>query len=317
MNTISMLSLDFLIFAAVVLTVVIVSRRLDTNIAVRRRLQGENPPQSSSDKAASRGPLLRTEAPRNPLLAWVQKSTLQDPQERGKLRRDLEQAGFTSQAAPAIYVVTRFTLAVALPFAFLFGQQFLPSPTTGLKLIFVTVVLCAAGLIGPRAFIDNRAGSRRTEIENEFPDALDLMVVCVESGLGLEGSVLRVGQETTHSHPRIAHEFLLVSQELRAGRTRAEALRNMGERTQVERIKAFVALLIQTDSLGGSIATSLRTYSAEMRNHRMLRAEEKAMRLPVLLTIPLVMCILPVIITAVMLPPMIDAVHAFAPGPGK
>ncbi len=105
----------------------------------------------------------------------------------------------------------------------------------------------------------------------------------------------------------------MVSYELRAGRTRAEALRHLADRTQVEMIASFVALLIQTDTLGGSIAQSLRTYSAEMRSHRMLKAEEKAMRLPVLLTIPLVLFILPVIMGAVMLPPVLDGIRNFIP----
>jgi tight adherence protein C len=108
----------------------------------------------------------------------------------------------------------------------------------------------------------------------------------------------------------------MVSNELRAGRTRAESLRNMADRSQVEMISSFVALLIQTDSLGGSIAQSLRIYSSEMRTHRMLKAEEKAMRLPVLLTVPLVLCILPVIMAAVMLPPVLDAQRNFIPAMG-
>ena len=105
----------------------------------------------------------------------------------------------------------------------------------------------------------------------------------------------------------------MVSQELRAGRSRAEALRSLADRVQVDVIKSFVALLIQTDALGVSIAQSLRTYSHEMRQHRMLKAEEKAMRIPVLLTIPLVACILPVIVTAVMLPAIIDTVRNVIP----
>jgi len=132
----------------------------------------------------------------------------------------------------------------------------------------------------------------------------------------LEGGLLRVGQETKISHPRVSEEFELVSQELRVGRSRADALRNMGERTGVDVVKAFVTLLIQTDSLGGSIAQALRTYSEEMRKHRMLKAEEKAMRLPVLLTIPLVGCILPVIFVAVMLPAIIEAQRSFMPAMG-
>jgi tight adherence protein C len=125
-----------------------------------------------------------------------------------------------------------------------------------------------------------------------------------------------VGDETHESHPRISLEFQMISLELRAGRTRAEALRHMADRCQVEMINSFVALMIQTDALGGSIAQTLRTYSAEMRQHRMLRAEEKAMRLPVLLTVPLVLFILPTIMGAVMLPPVIDAIRNFLPAMG-
>ena len=104
-----------------------------------------------------------------------------------------------------------------------------------------------------------------------------------------------------------------VNQDLRVGRSRAEALRGMADRTGVDMIVSFVALMIQTDALGGSIAQSLRTYSAEMRQTRMLRAEEKAMRIPVLLTVPLVLCILPVIVTAVMLPAIIGVMRGFGP----
>jgi tight adherence protein C len=156
-------------------------------------------------------------------------------------------------------------------------------------------------------------GGRKVEIEHEFPDALDLMVVCVEAGLGLEAAFVRVSSEVTESHPRISHEFGTISDELRAGRTRAEALRNLGERTDVPALKSFSALLIQTDALGTSIAQTLRTYSQEMREHRFLAAEEKAMRIPVLMTIPLVACILPVVVSALLLPPMIDLARDFGP----
>jgi tight adherence protein C len=186
-------------------------------------------------------------------------------------------------------------------------------PMKGMMFLVIAVGLAVVGLILPRGILDNRTNARKTEIENEFPDTLDLMVVCVESGLGLEGAFVRVGNETAESHPRVSKEFALVSYELQAGRTRAEALRHMAERTQVDMIASFVALLIQTDALGGSIAATLRTYSAEMRQHRMLKAEEKAMRLPVLLTIPLVLFILPVIMLAVMLPPVIDGIRTFLP----
>jgi len=104
-----------------------------------------------------------------------------------------------------------------------------------------------------------------------------------------------------------------MSDELRAGRSRADALRNLADRADVDAVKSFVALLIQTDSLGTSVGQTLKTYAAEMREHRFLRAEEKAMRIPVLMTIPLVACILPVIVTALLLPPIIDVIRTLVP----
>ena len=258
---------DLLVFGLVVLTVFVSSRRVEAGLSVRRRLRGEAP-ETVREKSTS--PLFRATEVRNPVLAWVQKTTLQDPAERTALRRDLAMAGFDHQAAPAIYVITRFGLAVGLPAAFMFANSLLAKPMTGFMLVAVALGGAVIGLIAPRALLDNRVTARKTELEHEFPDALDLMVVCVESGLGLEGAILRVGEETKESHPRISTEFHMISFELRAGRTRAEALRNMAERCQVDMVSAFVALLIQTDSLGGSIATTLRTYTSEMRHHRML-----------------------------------------------
>jgi tight adherence protein C len=210
-------------------------------------------------------------------------------------------------------VIIRFVLAIALPIGYLLSQTLSPTPTTGAKLIVIALAYCATGLIGPRAIVDRRGNARKTAIQHEFPDALDLMVVCVEAGLGLEAAFVRVGAEVTESHPRISEEFNAVSDELRAGRTRAEALRNLGDRTDVPALKSFSALLIQTDALGTSIAQTLRTYSLEMRQDRFLKAEEKAMRIPVLMTVPLVACILPVVVTALMLPAIIGVVRDLLP----
>jgi len=135
----------------------------------------------------------------------------------------------------------------------------------------------------------------------------------VEAGLGLDAAFIRVGEEIHESHPRIAKEFGRLAEELRAGRSRAEALRAMADRCDVQGIRSFVALLIQTDVLGASVAQTLRTYSAEMRQTRYLRAEEKAMRIPVLMTIPLVVCILPVIVGALLLPAVLDVIRLLGP----
>lgn len=301
--------IELVAFIVVVAGVVYAERRLAAGLNVRRRLHGE--PAATANPA--RSSVVRQSGVRNPMLAWVQGQTLSNPQEREKLRSDLTAAGFPSPAAPALYVMIRFGLAIGLPLLFLLLQGVTGFGLKPAQLILLTLILSALGLIVPRAFIDNRASSRRSRLEAEFPDALDLMVVCVEAGLALEASFIRVGEDIAISHRRIAGEFRILSQELAAGRSRADALRNMAERTQVAVVKSFVALLIQTDTLGVSIAQSLRTYSQEMRQHRMLRAEEKAMRIPVLLTLPLVAFILPVIVTSVMLPAIIDTVRNVLP----
>jgi len=301
------LLIDGAIVALVVLVGFAVSRQLQTGGSVRRRLG------TPIDEGGALEPnsIVRAERPKNPILAWIQKATLADPKERQTIRRDLALAGFESPAAPAIYVIFRFSMAAGLPIGFLLFEHFANNPLTGFKLFAATAMLCGAGLIAPRAYIDNRVGAWRTKLENDFPDVLDLLVVTVEAGLGIEAGFIRVAEETAESHASVSAELMKVNQDLRVGRTRAEALRAMADRTGVDMIVSFVALLIQTDALGGSIAQSLRTYSAEMRQTRMLRAEEKAMRIPVLLTIPLVLCILPVIVTAVMLPAIIGVMRAF------
>ena len=139
------------------------------------------------------------------------------------------------------------------------------------------------------------------------------MLVCVEAGLGLESAFSRVGMEMTTSHPLLAEQFGAVVLELRAGRSREDALRRMADRAGVDEIRAFATLLVQSTKLGSSIAQTLRIYAAEMRERRRMRAEEKAHRLPVLLSVPLVTCMLPVMIGVLMLPAVIRVMRTVWP----
>ena len=143
----------------------------------------------------------------------------------------------------------------------------------------IVVISALAGLYLPAVFIAAKADRRQREIINGFPDALDLMLVCVEAGLGLEAAFARVGMEMTNSHPTLAEQFGAVVLELRAGRSHEDALRRMADRAGADEIRAFATLLIQSSKLGSSIAQTLRVYAAEMRERRRMRAEEKAHRL--------------------------------------
>jgi tight adherence protein C len=309
MSTSIELVVEILIFCAVVLMSIGVAHEVGRLLNQRRRLGGEGTPGSLAAI-----PLLTERVGQNNFFQWIQSSTsISDMQERHKLRRALSMAGFDNPNAVIWYVIGRFSLAIMLPVIFLLLQSVSSRPMTGLALVFWPLVLCGAGLLIPGRILASRANARQTRLECEFPDALDLMVVCVEAGLSLDSSFIRVGNEIGKSHPRIAEEFAKVSEQLRAGRARADALRAMADRTGVNAVKSFVALLIQTELLGSSVAQTLRTFSTEMRETRFLRAEEKAMRIPVVMTIPLVACILPVIVTAALLPAMIDIVRTVLP----
>jgi len=300
------------VFVAVVSLALWAGQRLQGAFAVHRRMRGETI--ASGDTPVRRSALVKKRGVSNPILGWVQASTaINTSAEGGKLKKTLAIAGFENPSAPVWFVIARFGLAIGLPFAFLAIQALSDKPATGAGLIFVSLFFCAVGMIAPQAIVDRMAQMKRTTIEHQFPDALDLMVVCVEAGLGLESAFVRVGTEIHESHPQIARQFTMVSEELRAGRSRADALRGLGERSDVPALRSFAALLIQTDALGTSIAQTLRTYSQEMREHRFLKAEEKAMRIPVLMTVPLVACILPVIVTALLLPSIIDVIREIIP----
>ena len=229
------------------------------------------------------------------------------------LRQKLVAAGYSAPYAPRVYTAIRLSLIVALPllmlgFFYMSGDS--PSMT---KLYFTLLIAAAFGLYLPNLFIRAKAARRQRELINAFPDALDLMLVCVEAGLGLEAAFARVGQELTRSHPLLAEQFGAVVLELRGGRSREDALRRLADRAGADEIRAFATLLIQSTKLGSSVAQTMRVYASEMRERRRMRAEEKAHRLPVLISIPLVACMLPTMIGVLMLPAAIRVIRAIVP----
>ena len=229
------------------------------------------------------------------------------------LRRKLVAAGFKAAYAPRVYTLLRLVLVIALPGLVLL-LLWVTGSSPGMGQLYASLVIAAAlGLYVPSLLVRIRAERRQRELVNGFPDALDLMLVCVEAGLGLEAAFARVGMEITTSHPRLAEQLGAVVLELRAGRSHEDALRRMADRAGADEIRAFATLLIQSTKLGTSVAQTLRIYAAEMREKRRMRAEEKAHRLPVLISIPLVACMLPVMIGVLMLPALIRVVRAIIP----
>jgi tight adherence protein C len=232
------------------------------------------------------------------------------------LRKKLVAAGYAATYAPRLYTLIRLILVIGLPVSLVLLMWATGSTPSIFKVYAAVVISALAGLYVPAVFIAAKADRRQREIINGFPDALDLMLVCVEAGLGMDSAFARVGMELTTSHPKLAEQFGAVVLELRAGRSHEDALRRMADRAGAEEIRAFATLLIQSSKLGSSIAQTLRVYAAEMREHRRMRAEEKAHRLPVLLSIPLVGCMLPVMIGVLMLPAMIRVIRTMLPAMG-
>ena len=229
------------------------------------------------------------------------------------VRKKLVAAGYTAPWAPRVFTLIRLALVIGLPLL-LFGAMWATGTTPSLIKIYLAVVVSAVlGLYLPNLWVSAKSSRRQREIINGFPDALDLMLVCVEAGLGMDSAFARVGMEMVDSHPRLAEQFGAVVLELRAGRSHEDALRRMADRAGAEEIRAFATLLVQSSKLGSSIAQTLRIYAAEMREKRRLRAEEKAHRLPVLLSVPLVGCMLPVMIGVLMLPAVIRLIRTMMP----
>ena len=169
----------------------------------------------------------------------------------------------------------------------------------------------AFGFFIPRFILKRMIRDRQQRIRLGLPDALDLTVICVEAGLALDQAMMRVGEDLHHAHPELSSEFHLVNLEMRAGKPRAEALRNLVERTGVDDIRALVATLMQTDRFGTSVAKALRVHSDSLRTERRQRAEEQAAKTSIKMVLPLVLFILPSIIFVTLGPAFIQLLHTF------
>ena len=219
---------------------------------------------------------------------------------RSGLRELLIQAGHRSGSAPAFLVGLRAVAAVVLAFG-----AMVVTAVVGTEVNTRLLVIGSALLLGwmlPMLILRRKVKRRQEELRRTLPDALDLMVVCVEAGLGLNQALIRVGDEMQRISDALADEFTLVSLEIRAGTPREQALRNLGERTGVSDMRALVSMLIQTDRFGTSVADSLRVHAEELRSKRQQAAEEEAAKVTVKILIPLVLFVFPSIFVVILGP---------------
>lgn len=247
----------------------------------------------------------RFEAILRQLGEWVDARRGDDP----ALRSRLVQAGIRTPGAAAVYTGVRLTAPLALGAAAL-----LVAPLFGYS--SRTVLLAAAGAaaigwIAPSFWLDVRLRRRQHDIERTLPDAVDLLVVCVEAGLGLNQAIVRVAEEIRNVSAVTSGEFAMVNLEIRAGTPREDALRNLGVRTGVSDLRSLITMLVQADRFGTSIAHALRVNAEQLRIKRRQRAEEKAAKMPVKMVFPLVLCIFPELMIVVGGPAFIQIFEAF------
>jgi tight adherence protein C len=226
--------------------------------------------------------------------------------EMGKLQKRLVAAGFRSNEAIIVFFGIRVVAAVAL-FALLV------TPLIARPSLPTALIGCLLGYMAPSILLARLAKRRQHRMRLGLPDALDLLVVSVEAGLGLDQAIQRVSQELAFAHPDLCDELRLINLELRAGKPRTEALHNLGERTGVDDIISLVAMLVQTDKFGTSVAQSLRVHSETTRTKRRQRAEEAAAKTGVKMVFPLVICIFPAIWIVTIGPAAIKFIQVLLP----
>jgi tight adherence protein C len=224
------------------------------------------------------------------------------------LRQRLIRAGIYEARAVGFFFVGRLVLAVVLALgAFAVLPMFL---NLGPSMFWLSVLMGGGlGYVGPSFYIDRRISARRDEHRAGFPDFMDLLVVCADSGLSMEASLERVGGELAETYPSLGANIHMTNLEIRNGRTMTDALEHFGDRLGLEEARSFATLIQQSAELGSSITDALRVYSDDMRHKRLSRAEEKAYSLPAKLSVPMMVCIFPVLFVVILLPVIVRLSH--------
>jgi tight adherence protein C len=297
----STLSLVALFASVAVLAGATASAVLSWNSPGRRRLLGVHGADAKGGVFVDTPLLVDVPSPgQQRLTAYVPKS----PKEMGRLRARLATAGYHGFTPVFIYIVAELAGA-ALGFALVF---FVVGMRSGWLYGIGGAVV---GYMVPTLVVARRIAQRKKQIQNGLPDALDLLIVSLEAGLALDQAILKCSEELAIAYPALSHELQMINTEARAGKPRIEALKNFATRTQVDDARALVAMLVQTDRFGTSVAQALRTHAEESRIKRRQRAEEKAAKLSVKLIFPLVFCLLPAFFVVAVGPALIKFVEFF------
>jgi len=246
-------------------------------------------------KETKKGDRLRSSQSKDSLERFANFLEPQDQAEFSAIKLKLLQAGYHSKNAVRMYFFAQFALGIlGLICGGIYAMmQMQQVEVTTQDLMLYILGPAGVGYLGPKYWVTRRQAERQDAITNGFPDSLDMMLVCVEAGQSLDQSILRVSNELKSGFPELAYEFQVVSHEMKAGKDKGSVLKDMSERCGVQDIKSFVTVLVQSQQFGTSIADALRVYAAEMRDKRVMRAEEAANKLPTKMTLATMMLTVP------------------------
>jgi tight adherence protein C len=287
-----------LAFSAVAVLVIVVGQQLSTQAQLQRRLTA---PVQDAGALGRRTTSLQGFITKH----FDERRFGVDNTLRGKLRRELIRAGFFRSDALNYYIFARVTTVLALPtLAYAGGESFLGGQPWVFKLLLLALAFMLA-IVGPDAYLSRRQRTLSGQYRALFPDFLDLLTVCVDAGLSLEAALDRITSEMSRQHRELGLNLLMLSAETRAGRSTIEALDSLADRLLLDEARSLVLMLRQSIELGTDVNEALRVFSDELREKRLLRAEETANKLPVKMVLPLGLFIFPVILGVVLLPIMI------------
>jgi tight adherence protein C len=296
------LLLTALVFLATAVLTFSIMLGLRARAAIKRRAAGIAEYSGDMEDARSLGASSLKAVQR--LLDYVTKHYGVSEKDKGEmklLRRRMIQAGIFDAHAAAYFFLARAALAAATGLAVFLFLPLVVGLSVSMQWLAV-VVGGIAGYVAPSMYLDRRVARRRNEHRAGFPDFMDLLVVCADSGLSMEAALERVGRELGASYPSLCTNLHMANLEIRAGRSMTEALDHLGDRLGLEEARSFATLIQQSAELGSSITDALRVYSDDMRHKRLSRAEEKAYSLPAKLAIPMMVCIFPVLFVVILLP---------------
>jgi tight adherence protein C len=295
------LALVLVFLGVAVVSGLIASVVLSRSSVQRRRLR-ELAVAGAGGGTIGQGPLTLANQP-DAVARRVASFVPKSPKEMGRLQRRLTRAGYRSPRAAAFFAASE----IALPILFaLLTLSFMGSARGAI----FAVLAAGVGYALPGVWLAQRTSARQKQISNGLPDALDLLIVCVEAGSSLDAAIVKASEELSLAYPPLAEELRLINTETRAGKPRLEAFKNFAARTGVDDVRALVAMLVHTDRFGTSIAQALRTHAATSRTKRRQRAEERAAKLGVKLVFPLVFCLFPALYVVVLGPAVIKIMEA-------